>query len=271
MEYKLTSWRGIHKFSNSRWLYRGQRDVTWDLKTSLDRCCDREGVRSNDRVEFEKSLIREFRRAYHHYDSRNPNPDNNLEWLSLMQHYGAPTRLLDFTYSLYVAAAFAVEGAEKDCVVWAFNRRWVLNEAKSLSIKKIGDPSLWEKFVDPFFTEEREEVIHEIFFTGPEKPLVCLVNPFHMNQRLKIQQGIFLMQGAVNIPFMDNLKALRGYDNPKNVKKIIIPLNVRRDVQKGLFSMNLSQATLFPGLDGFARSLGEFLPLLEPEHYYRRR
>src|SRR5438093_2893211 len=44
-----------------------------------------------------------------------------LEWLALMQHYGAPTRLLDFTYSFWIALFFAFEEAENDCSVVALD------------------------------------------------------------------------------------------------------------------------------------------------------
>src|SRR5262249_578414 len=84
-EERLESWHDNHKYPDSKWLYRGQRDTTWDLKTSLERCCCQEGIQGNERAHFERSLIREFRRAYHHYDSRIPNRKHNLEWLSLMQ------------------------------------------------------------------------------------------------------------------------------------------------------------------------------------------
>jgi hypothetical protein len=43
-----------------------------------------------------------------------------------MQHHGAPTRLLDFTYSIYVAAYFALESADADAAVWAVNAPWAL-------------------------------------------------------------------------------------------------------------------------------------------------
>ena len=46
-----------------------------------------------------------------------------MEWLSLMRHYGIPTRLLDWTHSFLVAAYFAVDDADKarDCAIWALD------------------------------------------------------------------------------------------------------------------------------------------------------
>lgn len=46
-----------------------------------------------------------------------------------MHHHGAPTRLLDFTYSIYVATYFAAENAERDAAVWAIDGRWALRLA----------------------------------------------------------------------------------------------------------------------------------------------
>jgi hypothetical protein len=50
-----------------------------------------------------------------------PEPDDDFQWLALMQHHGAPTRLIDFTWSPYVAAFFALERTLTDGVVWAMN------------------------------------------------------------------------------------------------------------------------------------------------------
>jgi FRG domain len=53
-------------------------------------------------------MLYEFKKRYHLYSSVLPAPSDNVEWLALMQHHGAPTRLLDFTDSFYVAVHFAI-------------------------------------------------------------------------------------------------------------------------------------------------------------------
>lgn len=85
------------------------------LVTGLERVCfdtDNSLVRAMSR---EVSIAREFIRRAHHYLPDVPRTENWVEWLALMQHHGAPTRFLDWTYSLHVAAHFqgAPEGSQK--------------------------------------------------------------------------------------------------------------------------------------------------------------
>lgn len=66
------------------------------------------------------------RACYHLYAAAAPPRQGEThEWLTVMRHYGTPTRLLDFTYSLYVAMFFAAEDVEGDSVIWAVNKKWM--------------------------------------------------------------------------------------------------------------------------------------------------
>ena len=58
---------------------------------------------------FEERSLTRFRSEFNLYTRDMERPDKKLSWLSLMQHYGVPTRLLDFSTSPYVALYFAIE------------------------------------------------------------------------------------------------------------------------------------------------------------------
>src|SRR5215470_2168603 len=133
-------WRAVPDYSGGGWLYRGQRSATWNLMTSVERSCERREVRPEHRREHEDALFREFRRSYHQYATHVPDPRAVVEWLSVMQHHGAPTRLLDFNYSIYIASYFALEKAEEDCAVWAVRGPWALQESAKL-LRAAGKPN----------------------------------------------------------------------------------------------------------------------------------
>ena len=99
-----------------------------------------------------------------------------------------------------------------------------------------------------------EQAPNELLAAG--RPLsVWPINPFRLNERLTLQKGLFLAAGNGARSFVDNLRALHGYDNKANVARFIIPHCQIREVGQELYNTNVTEATLFPGLDGFARSL----------------
>src|SRR5271166_2414125 len=83
----------------SAYVYRGQASATWPLATSLERTLRRLRVEQEYWVSDEYWLLYEFQKRAHLYEHSLPHKDDTLSWLALMQHHGAPTRLLDFTYS----------------------------------------------------------------------------------------------------------------------------------------------------------------------------
>jgi hypothetical protein len=89
------------------WIFRGHKRANYPLQPSIERI---EG--SYDWAEAEHRVLAEFQsKAPLHMDPRQLSPatsEHKLGWLATMQHYGAPTRLLDFTYSPYIALYFAL-------------------------------------------------------------------------------------------------------------------------------------------------------------------
>jgi hypothetical protein len=69
--------------------------------------------------------------------------------------------------------------------------------------------------------------------------------------------------GSVEASFEDNLRALDGSGDERNVKRLIIAGADRRRALRDLFHMNMSRMSLLPGLDGYAHSLAVYSPVLD--------
>jgi hypothetical protein len=260
-EIRLESWNDLHTLAKQNWIYRGQRDAGWVLSTSLERCFAREGIEGAARAELEKELLREFRRTYHNYAEHVPESQRLLEWISLMQHHGAPTRLLDFTYSIYVAAYFAVENATGDSAIWAVSAWWAMSRGvEAMEAAGKHDAREWHGRTDV----KHETVSEGLLMASPPVRSILVLSPYRMNERLRTQTGTFLVPGDVTCAFMDNLRSMPGHDDPKNMVKIVVPREMRQKAVESLHYMNISRTSLFPGLDGYAQSLGVYHPSYRP-------
>src|SRR5688572_12019320 len=120
---KPDSWEAVRTLAKYliRWGFRGQEDANWGLETTLHRGASQFGFPLEFLSKREAIIIEQFQRRAHHYLNHLPKEDQWLDWLALIQHYGGPTRLLDFSHSVYVGAFFAVEKASEDSVIWGIN------------------------------------------------------------------------------------------------------------------------------------------------------
>jgi len=242
-----------------KWIFRGQKRThgdKFDFVTSLERAAQAFEL-GNKLSESETKLKREFRRRLHHYQIHLPDKEDTLELLALMQHYGAPTRLLDWTYSFYVATFFAVEEPGESYEVWALNANWFSVETvEHGTICQLKDDAEKKaKSENQDIPIARQQAVIDFLLKNP-RAAVENVNPFVLNERLTIQQGVFLFPGDIDRGFEENLEA-DGYAarSSSNLYRFKIDTNARRKILQNLHRMNLNRATLFPGLDGFAKSL----------------
>jgi hypothetical protein len=242
-----------------QWIYRGQRkDKNWPLATSLERALNNWSIDLAKGPAIERQLVRDFRRRYRGGDQDRVDNDT-LYCLALMQHHGSPTRLLDWTYSPFVAMKSAIESGAKQGVVYCLNAEW----CNQVVPKIVGDGAIRGRNSDGLRNDST--FISLYMRDHNRRRFVFNENPFHLNERLIIQQGVFMCPGDIGSSFVDNIKAMDDWELEENIIKICLQLDDKgiRDFARVLVRMNVDSAALFPGLDGFSRSLGERLFLYE--------
>lgn len=260
---------GGRQLEDRQWIFRGALK-RHTLKTTLERACGYWGFSLEDLPGIESELIREIKRKAFGFGIPLPPKDDTMWWVSLMQHYGAPTRLLDFTYSPYIAAYFAFEKLLFDCdkkesaVIWAIQHKWTqrggmlaTNNNRTL-LKKIRDSELGSL---DFLFELRKKHL----------PSVMQVATWYLHDRITAQQGVFLCPTDITVTFMANFTCVKGWDDEESVKRLILPRSIMPKAFEELQKMNITKHSLFPGFGGLAQSLNYRLPLFYDVSKFRKR
>jgi hypothetical protein len=250
-------------------VFRGQGQ-DWEIKSRLARILENLQIEEAHYKNREQNIISEFKSRIELYRDFNVNTKDYVECCSLIQHYGGPTRLIDFTDSFFVALFFAIENIESahDAFIWGF-------QDNILRDNVFREEPLESSFgnIRRAQQEKMVEKANQIFENEEEKDAGLLViRPTRKNERLSRQQGLFLMQENIKISFMDNLKKDFLVYFEKDVKtltipelnelhylvfviKIIIPARLKSFIRTELIRMNINHETLFPGIEGFCKSL----------------
>lgn len=259
------------------WGFRGQSDARWPLTTSIERKAKTAKKNLSSLWITEQAMLSDFKRYAHAHIDRLPEPDAITDWLSLIQHHGGPTRMLDFTHSFYVAAFFAVEQASQDAVVWAadiFNVHYGASVALGFE-----NGGTWDG-IRKKNTAQCEEALR----SKKDIPTVIPAEPDQMHQRVWSQQGFFMVCLSLKKTFEYCLAKTLNFpvasfrsnevtpwnrrtenrvhsDGPNRFPliKIVLKRDLHIDILRDLNAMNINSATLFPGLDGYARSLSGYI------------
>jgi hypothetical protein len=215
---------GSHDYDvYKRYIFRGQGNSAWALRSTFDRSYSDKKAASRDTLA--KELIQEF---YDECERFSPwrYPQGDPRVLAMAQHHGLPTRLLDWSYSPYVAAYFAFS--------------WFMFEEKAK--EQMGNVAIW--------ILDRDEVVKK----APEGQLQIISVQDYENNRLGSQFGLFTYL-KTNESNLEDYLTSPPVDLSSALKKLEIPRSEAREALQDLILMGIHHGTIFPGREGIAHTI----------------
>jgi hypothetical protein len=236
------SWAEELGLFRSRFVFRGECSGSPALQTSLQGL-GRFAGRS------EPHLLRNFRKFA---PPGSAHGDSIWNWLALAQHHGLPTRLLDWTFSPYVALHFATDMrlGSGDGIVWCVDFRRLHRELPQRLRRALGREN-----ADLFTAEMLGDAASSLEELSRlrRRPFVLFFDPPSLDERLTNQFSVFSLLSDPTSSLFDFLRR-----RPDTVKRVVIPPSLRREVRDKLDQANVTERVLFPGLDGLASWLARY-------------
>ena len=238
------SWQeGLKRFRSS-FAFRGMPDARENLVTGLARLGD-----GYDQTE--PHILRAFRK----YARPEEAAGNSLwNWLALAQHHGLPTRLLDWTYSPYVALHFVTEDMnlyDRDGVVWCVD----YVRANGLLPQVLKDVAARESagVFTADMLDEAADSLGKFDALRRDDPFVVFLEPPSLDARIVNQFALFSLMSSPTARLDQWLE-----NHPDLSRRLIIPASLKWEVRDKLDQANVTERVLFPGLDGLGRWLKRY-------------
>jgi hypothetical protein len=234
------SWQPELGRFRSDFAFRGVEGPEAQLRTGLMRL-------GGPFPELEGHLLRNFRK----YAYRDAVPDDTVwNWLSLAQHHGLPTRLLDWTFSPYVALHFLTEETDRfdrDGVIWCVDFLQVKDRLPHPLQAILGAEG-----ANVFTTDMLAEAAGSLadFDALAREPFPVFFEPPSLDERIVNQFALFSMMSSPTARLDEWLE-----HHPGLVRRIVVPAGLKWEVRDKLDQANVTERVLFPGLDGLSRWL----------------
>ena len=262
------AWDPELKRHRSPYVYRGCSVDDDELSPTITRL-------GNHHPRVEKLLLSDFRQ-YARLEF-SPPAESEWNWLAIAQHHGLPTRLLDWTYSPYVALHFVtinldLEEPATDGFIWCANYKASNRYLPDVLRQKLKD---YRKNV--FSAETLEEAVGNLEDLDrlSQTPFVLFLEPPSIDARIVNQVALFSImsrppeqQSEICMRldrYLTSLEAKRSAGDPPIIRRLRIPAALKWEIRDRLDQANINERVLFPGLDGLAAWLRRHYtkPLLE--------
>ncbi len=256
------TWDETLRRHRSKYVFRGITKHRYLLQPSLT-------LLGEHFAEVEELLLADLQ----HYGHHETAPGTSIwNWLTIGQHHGLPTRLLDWTYSPYVALHFATRdlGPERpadDAVVWCVNYKETNAVVPGVLLDKLAE---FRK--DVFSAQTLDDVVGSLsaFDRLAPEPFVVFMEPPSIDPRIVSQVALFSIMsrperadGRMALDaWLEDQARRRPADAAPLYRKIRIPADLKWEVRDKLDQANINERLLLPGLDGLCAWLRR--------HYTRR-
>lgn len=255
-EKTINSWREFCDFCNKlqgsdlqkdryeEVIFRGQKDKEQPLTSSLYRHLEQRN-KLGSIYDIEKKLYSEFRKQWFP-DEMKPFLDNVLffQLLTIMQHYGIKTRMLDWTLSWKVGAYFATEEDlrfnDKDAAVWYINRTEIGNKLSSCeTYKNITNFNNIYTLSEPrrFCLQLTTNCSARLSLNGQQYCNAIFFKPIYQTAtdiRMMVQASILTYCHDAKADHIEYVTGILGEDMAKNCGKIIIPAKLKPEFRTEL-------------------------------------
>lgn len=247
-----------------RWIYRGHGQSNFDpkeddpyfLRSSLWRFLKIHSAKIIKPSWYprERMSVERFKQTAHLHLTHLPAANDAIEWLALMQHYGAPTRLLDFSLNPAVALFFAVRDAkpnEQPFAVHALHIETIRGRSFTTrqNANPEGKPSKWPQ-------QNEYRVGHK----PAGKDFIGVFDGRLASARKAAQDGVFLVPNRIDLPIEDWLSLITPHVSNKPYGTHWVKFVFKNsggqyyDVVRQLMQMGMSAVRLFPALEGICES-----------------
>jgi len=213
--------------------FRGHADASWELKPGIYRYTP---------LPSEQTLLKKFKQSAAMLIGMPPQ--DTFDWLFLMQHYGVPTRLLDWSESPLTALYFAVaedNNQDKDGALWLLHPTQLNRNANIFGDEEFFIPSFEDIELTNYTVESVSQDTRSQLF-----PLATIAT--RNNPRIQAQLGVFTIHHRQDC-------SLESIGNADHVKKYIIPSSKKSNILLELGLLGINKFQLFPELS----SVGDIL------------